>query len=221
MLVALQLRPPRLAHCHAPVSALPPGASLGGVAPPRDAILLVRAKRMQKRAKGRSPLWHPPWGGVDGLRCLYRFSQVPSAPARESLRENFVGPTRSTRAAVPLRLRRAGFPRVMPASTQPFPACPRSSAPRGPRRGITMQSAFPTRSQKSSGAGPARLTGVARGHPVRGNGSWERSVPFPLFAKRLQNHCRGYLPGVGNISADFISGRGGFKRGKPFCVLSR
>ena len=74
---------------------------LGGVAPPRDAILLVRAKRMQKRAKGRSPLWHPHWGGVDGLRCLYRFSQVPSAPARESLRENFVGPTRSTRAAVP------------------------------------------------------------------------------------------------------------------------
>ena len=51
-----------LAHCRAPASALPPGASLGGVAPPRDAILLVRAKRMQKRAKGRSPLWHPPFG---------------------------------------------------------------------------------------------------------------------------------------------------------------
>ncbi len=150
----------------------------GGVAPPRDAILLVRAKRMQKRAKGRSPLWHPPWGGVDGLRCLYRFSQVPSAPARESLRENFVGPTRSTRAAVPLRLRRAGFPRVMPASTQPFPACPRSSAPRGPRRGITMQSAFLTQSQKLSGAVPARRAGVARGHPVRGNGSWERSAGY-------------------------------------------
>ena len=110
----------------------------------------------------------------------------------------------------------AGSPRVMPAHTQPSPACPRSSAPRGPRRGITIQSAFPTRSQKSSGALPARFAGVARGHPVRGNGSWERSGPFPLFAKRLQNHCRGYLPGVGIISADFISGRTtGFSKGCP------
>ena len=100
--LACQLRAERFAHCRAAASALPPGASLGGVAPPRDAILLVRAKRMQKRAKGRSPLWHPPfWGGVDGLRCLYRFSQAPSTPARESLREKLVGPTRSTRAAVP------------------------------------------------------------------------------------------------------------------------
>ena len=134
-------------------------------------------------------------------------------PARESLREKFVGPTRSTRAAVPLRLRRAGFPRVMPASTQPFPACPRSSAPRGPRRGITMQSAFLTRSQKSSGAVPARFAGATRGHPVRGNGSWERSVPFPLFAKRLQNHCRGYLPHFANTSADLSPTRG-FQKGE-------
>ena len=77
-------------------------------------------------------------------------------------------------------------------------------------------SALPARSQKSSGALPARLTDIARGHPARGNGSWERSGPFPLFAKQLQNHCRGYLPGVGNISADFISGRvTGFSKGCP------
>ena len=37
---------------------------LGGVAPPRDASLLVRAKSEQKRAKGRSPLWHPPFGAA-------------------------------------------------------------------------------------------------------------------------------------------------------------
>ena len=137
--------------------------------------------------------------------------------AFQSLRANSRECTRSNQAPVPPL---AGSPRVMPAYTQPSPACPRSSAPRGPRRGITMQSAFLTQSQKLSGAVPARFAGVARGHPVRGNGSWERSVPLPFFAKRLQNHCRGYLPGVGNISADFISGRGGFKRGKPFCVLS-
>ena len=119
-----------------------------------------------------------------------------------------------------------GFPRVMPAHTQPSPACPRSSAPPWPKtrfsylgfsgfghRAPYNASAFPTRSQKSSGALPARLTGVARGHPARGNGSWERSVPLPFFAKRLQNHCRGYLPGVAFTSADFISGRNGVFKG--------
>ncbi len=39
-----------------------PGRMPGGVAPPRDASLLVRAKSEQKRPKGRSPLWHPPLG---------------------------------------------------------------------------------------------------------------------------------------------------------------
>ena len=131
----------------------------------------------------------------------------------EGTREGPLEGTRSNQAPVPPL---AGFPRVMPASSQPSPACPRSSAPRGPRRGITMQSAFPTRSQKSSGALPARLTDVARGHPARGNGSWERSVPLPFFAKRLQNHCRGSLPHFAFISADFISGRTtGFSKGCP------
>ena len=79
-----------------------------------------------------------------------------------------------------------------------------------------LPGACPARSQKSSGAGPARRAGVARGHPAGGNGSWVRSVPLPFFAKRLQNHCRGYLPGLANTSADFISGRvTGFSKGCP------
>ncbi len=122
---------------HASISVFfgnaPRGIPGRGCAPARRHPFGTRQKDAKARQRAFPPLASPPWGGVDGLRCFYRFSQAPSAPARESLREKFVGPTRSTRAAVPPL---AGFPRVMPASSLPSPACPRSSAPRGPKRGV-------------------------------------------------------------------------------------
>ena len=169
-----------------------PGACPAGFRPRTTTRFWYTPKASKSAPKGVPPFGIPPWGGVDGLRCLYRFSQAPSTPARESLREKLVGPTRSTRAAVP-----TGSPRVMPAHTQPSPACPRSSAPRGPRRGITMQSAFPTRSQKSSGALPARLTDIVRGHPagamVRG------SEVFPCHFSR--SDFRTIAEGICRVSA--------------------
>ena len=179
--MALQLRAERFAHCSATSPAWPwPLAS--GVAPPRDAILLVRAKRMQKRAKGRSPLWHPPfWGGVDGLRCLCGFSQVPSAPARESLREKFVGPTRSTRAAVPLRLRPAGSPRVMPASSLPSPACPRSSAPPWPKARHNNAERFPDPEPKIKRCGACALCGCRPRAPRKGQWFVGAKRALPTF----------------------------------------
>ena len=111
----------------------------------------------------------------------------------------------------------AGSPRVMPAYTQPSPACPRSSAPRGPRRGITMQSAFPTRSQKSSGALPARRAGIARGHPagamVRGSEACLCLFSRSDFRTIAEGACRTSLS-----SAQILSpgAQRGFQRGAPF-----
>ncbi len=107
--LAVQLRAQRLAHCHAPASALPPGASLGGVAPPRDAILLVRAKRMQKRVKGGTPLKTPLCAGDKICADVADTRQAPSAMVLKSLREK-----RQRHASLPRTIAPAGCPRAIP-----------------------------------------------------------------------------------------------------------
>ncbi len=208
----MRLRAERFAHCHALTRHCPQGHPWAGLRPRTTPSFWHAPKGCKSAPKGVPPFGIPPWGGVDGLRCLYRFSQAPSTPARESLREKLVGPTRSTRAAVP-----TGSPRVMPAHTQPSPACPRSSAPRGPRRGITMQSAFPTRSQKSSGALPARRAGIARGHPagamVRGSEACPSHFSRSDFRTIAEGACRTSLSPAQILSP---GAQRGFQRGAPF-----
>ena len=86
-----------------------------------------------------------------------------------------------------------------------------------------MQSAFPTRSQKSSGALPARLTDIVRGHPagamVRGSEACPSHFSRSDFRTIAEGACR-----VSATSAQILSpAHNGVFKGVPpltrFCSL--
>ena len=98
--------------------AFPPLASPLGAAGqrPEESRAGSFVKQSAASARRTHPVWRKRQPGLPGRRCRRAF---------QSLRANSKERTRSNQAPVPPL---AGSPRVMPASSLPSPACPRSSA---------------------------------------------------------------------------------------------
>ena len=150
LLVAFRLRAECLTLSKCFSRQRPRAHARRGCAPARRLTFGTRQKDAKTCQRAFPPLSSTPRGGrptaggksgrlVCQTKCSFRAEDAPSmaqAPtwiagrrcrrAFQSLRASSKECTRSNQAPVPPL---AGYPRVMPASSQPFPARPRSSAP--------------------------------------------------------------------------------------------